>query len=140
MAPEITIAHDGVPYRAKVMKITSTHLGYEDHGIFTAWLQCQGDGTGIGIGGVSLDTPVQVDHGTHGYTQRVGTALGMEWIIQIMATVGVRTWEELVGQRIYVLFSAPGLGQMAAGIANIDSGKALITEKFFAEQRKTQEV
>ena len=31
-------------------KITSTHLGQEDHGIFTAWLQLDYGGSGQGFG------------------------------------------------------------------------------------------
>ena len=36
-------------------KISATHLGYESHGIFTAYLTLQSAGFGISVGGYALD-------------------------------------------------------------------------------------
>ena len=37
MSRTITIEHNGTIYYAKVARVSSTHLGTEDHGILTAY-------------------------------------------------------------------------------------------------------
>ncbi|WNM74457.1 hypothetical protein SEA_BEARBQ_55 [Gordonia phage BearBQ] len=119
----ITVEHNGSTYYGEVYKIGRTAFGYEDHGILTAYLHCSGGGgRRIGVGGYSLDGQPETSGG-----DRTPSAYGMDWIVQVMKTVGVESWEELPGQRVLVLFDQPiGLGQVARGIANIDSGEALI--------------
>ena len=72
-------------------KITSTHLGTEDHGIFTCYLTIEWPGAGCSFGGYALD---QYDASTKA---RIGTAYGMEFIRLAMAAVGVSRWEKLPG-------------------------------------------
>lgn len=40
--------------REENAQIESTHLGFEDHRIFTAWIQLRYDGSGQGFGGYGL--------------------------------------------------------------------------------------
>lgn len=83
----------------KNAKIDGVRLGYEDHGIFTCSLTMNYGGAGQGFGGYSLDTP----NGKRGKdSRRIGTAYGMEFLIHVLKTVGVDTWEELKGKHIRV--------------------------------------
>jgi hypothetical protein len=79
--------------------ITSTSLGVEDHGIFSAFLTLDFGGSGQGFGGYALDQ----HNGKRGQdSKRIGTAYGMEFIRRIMDTVGVSKWEDLRGKYIRV--------------------------------------
>ena len=125
------LTHNGVQYSADVMQIKRTTLGKEDHGLWTTYLDCGGDGIGIGLGGYRLDEWDKVRKGSF------GTAYGMDHIMRICQTVGVEKWEDLVGKRIYVLFEGTNghCGRIAAGLANIDTGKALIFKDHIQEWR-----
>ena len=81
----------------KNAKIKDTMLGIEDHGIMTFMLHLDYEGSGQGAGGYSLDTPIKKD-GQH--WQRVGTAGGMNLVMEIMKVVGVSKWEDLKGKYI----------------------------------------
>lgn len=136
MSVTFPLEHNGTTYHAEIMTIKSTTLGSEDHGIFTGYLHCEAPGTGIGVGGYGMDSP-SPDRSL----SRIGTAYGMEWIMRVLRTVGVGTWEKLPGSRVLVLFTDSNhLGTIAAGIANIDSGKALIfkemAKEFFPDKYK----
>jgi hypothetical protein len=67
-------------------KISSTHLGVEDHNITTAMLTLDYGGVCQGFGGWSLDTPKKINGK---FVKRVGTAFGMEFIMQILETLEV---------------------------------------------------
>lgn len=86
----------------KIAKIRSTHLGPEDHGIFTTMLHVEYGGSGQGIGGYALDSAA-VEGDSHLGSRR-GTALGLEWIMRTLQACGVSQWERLVGRTIYVYF------------------------------------
>ena len=137
MSVTLTLEHNGTKYSAEINIIKSTRLGTEDHGIFTAMLMCEGAGTGVGVGGYSLDTPAPERKPG---SSRVGTAFGMEWLMRVMRIVGVESWEKLPGQRVLILFpeTSSHLGLSPVGIANIDTGKALIfselANEFFPER------
>lgn len=80
-----------------IAKIESTHLGYEDHGIFTLLLNVNYGGSGQSIGFHSLDNPSPTGKG------RVGTRYGMEYIMRVMSACGVSKWEDVKGRTIIVL-------------------------------------
>lgn len=82
--------------KEKNAKIVSTMLGYEDHGIFTFMLQLDYGGSGQGAGGYGLDEWNET------LSKREGTKYGMDMLIAILETVGVREWEELVGKYVRV--------------------------------------
>jgi len=71
----------------RLVKIERTHLGFEDHGMFTAILHMAWDGGGQGFGLHILSEPEVLDR----------------WIKGIMKTVGVSTWEDIAGKEVYML-------------------------------------
>ena len=125
----ITVQHNGSTYYAKVARIESTMIGTQDHGILTAFLHCEGDGWGVGVGGFALD---QYDKAAE---KRITTAYGLDHIVQIMTTVGVDTWEKIPGREVLVLFdSEHSWGSKAVGLAHIsDESKVLILKEHVAE-------
>ena len=126
----LTVKHNGIEYSGEIYRIESTALGSEDHGIMTGYLYCKGDGTGIGLGGLGLDSYNKEDK------RREGTAYGLDWIKRVIETVGVESWEKLPGARVIGLFTGSGhLGQSAVGIANVDTGKVLIWKEHAEEWR-----
>lgn len=119
----ITVQHNGTTYYGTVMRVKSTHLGGEDHGIFTAYLHCEGRGTGVGLGGRGMDS---YDKETK---KRVGTAYGLDLIAQMIRTVGVSAWEKIPGNDVIVLHKERSmLGSIPAGFADITAERVLIFE------------
>ena len=129
MSRTITVEHNGTTYYGEVMTIESTSLGAEDHGILTAYLHLKGDGTGIGVGGYGLDTPVRDAEGK--FSHREPTAYGFDHVMQLVRVVGASRWEDLPGRQVIVLFSQKGSwGQTAVGLANlIDAKRVLILQE-----------
>lgn len=83
----------------RIAKITSTSLGFEDHGIFTTWLHVDYGGSCQGIGGRAFAVP-----GLDGAPPvATGGAFG-DYIIRVLRACGVREWDRLVGRTIYALF------------------------------------
>ena len=70
--------------------IGKTLLGYEDHGMLTAFLMLDYGGSHQGFGGYSLGGQ-KWDSVACGYQLR-----------RILETVGVETWQELVGKHVRV--------------------------------------
>ena len=137
MARQITVEHNGTTYYGKVARIKSTHLGAEDHGILTAYLHCEGDGWGIGVGGYGLDAPVEVDGK---FSHREPTAYGFDHVIQMMRTVGAASWEKLPGCEVLVLFdSTNSWGSTAKGIAHISDEKRVLILQEHANEWKARE-
>lgn len=75
----------------KNAKITSTSLGYEDHGVFTFYLHLDYGGAGQGAGGYVLDRHTKKNR------KRTGTKMGMDLIIAILRLLKVGIWEDLPG-------------------------------------------
>ena len=91
-------------------QIAATQLGYDDHGIVTAFLQLRWPGMGGGFGGYVLHS----DHPHSGLT-----AFGMQYLRSVLDTVGVRTWEDLAGKHVRIV-QEPGSGlSRILGIGNI---------------------
>jgi hypothetical protein len=132
-AVKITIEHDGTTYYGTVMRIKKTTLGVEDHGVFTAHLHCEGNGSGVGLGGYSLDSWSEEDK------RRIGTAYGLDHIKAILSTVGVDRWEALPGINLIVLNeSEHPLGTTPVGFADI-TGERVLIFKDHAEAWKQRE-
>jgi hypothetical protein len=130
MTIKTTVTHNDVEYTAEHAVITSTRLGYEDHGILTFILTCSGAVWGIGVGGWALDTPFK---DANGKTIRVPRAEGMMLLLEVMRVVGVESWEDVAGKTVLVLFD----GQRAVGIANPSNGETLVLQEF-VERAKEQ--
>lgn len=135
-ALKVSIEHNGVTYSGDYMRIKKTALGYEDHGILTAYLICEGSGSGISVGGYSLDRHVEKGR----LSEREGTAYGLDHVMRLMSVVGVTSWEDMPGKQILVLFpNGSHLGQVAKGIANPLTGAVLILSEH-AEEWKDREL
>lgn len=83
-------------------KITNVSISMEDHGCLTFWLNLDGDGWGVNIGGYCIG------HGYLGAENFDATEGGLEAMMRIMDTVGVSKWEDLKGQ--YVRAESHGWG------------------------------
>ena len=79
----------------KNARIKGTHLGQEDHGIFTALLHLDYDGAGQSFGGYALDKPDKE-------SGRLGTEFGCQFIMEVLDTLEVEAWEKLPGTPIRV--------------------------------------
>lgn len=75
---------EGREFEAELGTVTGTHLGYEDHGIFTFSIVFKFSGGGGQSAG-------------HRYLGAV------EPLVKIIDALGAGTWENLKGQRAYVL-------------------------------------
>lgn len=141
----ITLEHNGETYSGEIMKIRKTSLGYEDHGIATFFLHCEGNGGGIGVGGTCLDTNEKhAPEGTpdlgRGEYGRIGTAYGLDAIMQALDTAGVRAWEDLPGTNIVVLYKGTsGWGGMSVGFSNLHDPDKVLIFKDHADQWHTKE-
>lgn len=113
--------------------IEATHLGYEDHGIVTAWLDLDlATGGKQGAGLVSLS---QHDEASD---RQMGTAYGMDFVIQLLRAVGVEAWEHLPGKRVYAL-KREYMGRID-GLWRIDQkGEPFLIEPHFQEWRVREE-
>lgn len=124
MTVKIEIDHEDRAYRAEVMTIDRTTLGFEDHGIMTAYLHCSADSIGCTLGGYFIRN-----------------RFGADFLGTILETLKAHTWEELKGKRIYVLFDGESpWGSQSIGLANIDTGDVLIFADFWekAEAEENQ--
>lgn len=88
-------------YVKEIGKITETSLGWEDHGILTAYLRMDFGSSGQVVGGYMLDAPQRDEKDQ--FLGRQGTAYGMEWIRRAMQACGVDSWEKVKGRTIFVL-------------------------------------
>jgi hypothetical protein len=77
-------------------RITSTWLGREDHGIFTAYIELEFGGAMQSFGGYGLDAH---DPDTRG---RIGRPQGIEFLAGVLRATGVDRWESLVGTLVRV--------------------------------------
>ena len=112
----------------KNYKIISTHLGYEDHGIFTFYLNLKGaDGIHVSVGGYALDSPDNLGIGL--LSKRSLTFKGITLISNILDTVGVGTWEELQGKYIRVVDN--GLGSYVTKFGNLIEDKWIDLDDYF---------
>jgi len=80
--------------------IESTHLGNESHGIFSSMLHLNYGGLCQGFGGYGFDKPIKDSGGK--FERREGTAYGCEFIMRILETLEVETWEKLKGTHLRV--------------------------------------
>jgi hypothetical protein len=71
-------------------RIISTHLGFEDHGMFTCMIICEGDGWGQEFGGYRLDMR-ECDPPSN---------YGIEFLKAVLKTVGCDSWEKLVNKPV----------------------------------------
>lgn len=109
----------------KNAEITSTFLGREEHGILTFYITVRGEGFGVSIGGYVLDTFDKIQN------KRVATSQGFELIDHILKTIGVSSWEDLVGK--FIRIETDGPGSRVTKIGNIIKDEWFDFDEFFKE-------
>ncbi|WP_155962167.1 hypothetical protein [Streptococcus ruminantium] len=107
------------------VKIKSTFLGREDHGILTCYLTLEGSGFGISVGGYALDWYDEIKG------IRIPVQKGFKLIDRIMKVVGVSSWEELTGK--YIRIEHDGPGRRVTKIGHLMNNEWLDFEEFFKE-------
>ena len=85
---------------AEIAKIESTFLGYEDHGILTAYIQFQMGSSGQSAGGLMFSWRPK------GEKEQFAEA-GMAFVSGVLRGCGVIQWEKLVGRTVFVLREEP---------------------------------
>lgn len=109
----------------KNAEITSTFLGREEHGILTSYIIVRGEGFSVSIGGYVLDTFDEIQN------KRVATSQGFELIDRILKTIGVSSWEDLVGK--FIRIETDGPGSRVTKIGNVIKDEWFDFEEFFKE-------
>lgn len=126
------ITFDGKRYTAVPATVKSTHLGYEDHGIMTTWLHCEGPGWGQGVGGFQLDRRTEDAKGKY---QSQPTVLLGAFVQETLKCLGKDAWEKIPGTRLHLLYEEGNRYGAALGFANADLTKAVVL-KSIVEQYK----
>lgn len=81
---------------AEIGKIESTMLGYEDHGILTAYISFRFASSGQSAGGMMFSWRPR------GEKERFADA-GMAFVSGVLRACGVDCWEKLVGRTVFAL-------------------------------------
>ena len=132
MEIETTLKYDGITYPVILGQIERTNLGYEEHGIFTAWVHVTGDSWGQGFGGYCLAGPSKED-------TPEGTAYGLDVIIRILETVGVKQWENLIGRDVYLIQNSIDPWGAVLGIAGKNTSKVFFFNDHVIEWRSNHD-
>lgn len=107
------------------VKIESTMLGIEDHGIFTCLISVSAGSSHYSVGGYALD-----EHDKNkGY--RPCSEKSIAFIRKLLDVVGVYYWEELKGKHMRVIRNGRGCEVGAIGIQHITEDKKLIFRDFW---------
>ena len=114
---QIVIKIDGVTYYGKPARVERTSLGYEDHGIPTAYLHCAGAGWGQGAGGFALGGPF-----THAY------------VFGVIDALGVRAWEQVKDMKLMLLYTDENC------IGTVEGIKRLVGNEHFLFRSAMQEI
>ena len=112
-----TVTVDGVVYHAEHATIDSTHLGFNDRGMFVAMLDMSYHDSWVQTVGTYCLGAASTD--AHDLSP---TKAGCEWIMRVLEVFGDGArWEKLKGQRVLVLFDKPFTNNaQPVGLAPID--------------------
>lgn len=91
--------------------IKGTSLGYEDHGILTAWLHLDYGGSQQGFGGYALDSAPDKDDKSMG--RKPHAAFGA-FVKEILAVTDAHSWEKIPGKFVRVKREAGFTGDIIA--------------------------
>ena len=98
-------------------KIAGTTLGYEGHGMLTAFIYLDYGGSQQGFGGYRLDAYDKEEK------KEVPTKYCGAWIAGILKAVGVDKWEDLEGKYVRVEREDGGWNSRISAIGNIVEDK-----------------
>lgn len=126
------LEHEGTSYPAQHAEILGTRLGWHEHtGCLGVALHLRNDdGTEArsALDDYALDNPPDPSR-PPAERRRTADADSMEFVLAIMRTVGVQTWEALVGARVVNVCDPAGTagwGGRSVGIASADGKRVLI--------------
>ncbi len=117
-------------YSIKPAIITNVSLTMADHGTLTFYItlkECNSSENHC-LGGYAIGK------GYLGADNFEGSAIGLEAMMRIMDTVGVATWEDLVGKKVLLGFHEPYGGMEE--ITNIETEKSFNIQNFFNSNTK----
>lgn len=115
-----TIEIDDVVYTMHLGLIESTSLGFEDHRCFRADICLDyNDGGAQCTPSYTLDDKPDEETG-----KRRGSLYGHEFIIEMLRVVGVDTWEQVKGKRVYAL-KTERWGGYIEGLANASNPESI---------------
>jgi len=105
-------------YEEVIARIESTHLGYEDHGIFSLNVRFSYGGSSQGSGHYAICSKNSNDP---------RDSAGIRLVKAIVDACGVEKWEDLKGRTVFVL-KEPGWSGMVRGIAPLptERGKRVV--------------
>ena len=120
-------------YKIENALIESVDLSMADHGCLTLAMSLKGNGWGVVYGNYCLG------HGYLGADDKFfsGSADGMEYLIRIMDTVGVKRFQNLKGK--YVRVATKGLGSTVNIIGNIIKDQWFDAETFFTDKKENEQ-
>lgn len=113
-------------------QITRTSLSCSECGIFSFEIWLKGsDGENYRFGERCLDTYDQ------DMKRRIGTAKGMDFLMQTLITIGVDRWEELPGKYVRIVITEKNIQYISVSvIGNLMKDKWLDAEAFWEEKGK----
>lgn len=90
-------------FEEKIAKVTSSFIGFEDHGLLSVSLTFDYGGSSQGIGhrafGSSSEETDEADK------WRLAHEMGMDFVRRLMLACGVETWESIKGRTVLVTCS-----------------------------------
>lgn len=89
-------------YEQKIAKITDTFLGFEDHGILTAFVTFDYGSSGQSLGPRSFGSQDE-SRDPDGWEE--AHASGMDYVRRLLLACGVDRWEQLKGRTVLVTAS-----------------------------------
>lgn len=107
-----------------IAKIESTHLGYEDHGIFSLSIGFTFGSSAQGTGHFAICSKD---------SNEPWDACGIHLIRAIMDACGVEEWSRLKGRTVYALKDSEDWNEMIRGIEPLETenGKRVIFREIF---------
>lgn len=104
----------------QIGKVTSVRVGTEDHGFMTVYLQFDYGGSGQGFGGHIL---CNFDRQLN---RRVGTAAGLDYIMQLAKALDVNDLHDAKGRTYWVLREDEGFNAGIVGVQQLEpDGKGM---------------
>lgn len=111
-------------------KVDDVRFGLEDHGIMSISIGITFGAARQGFGGIALDDWDEKRH------RRIGTAAGMDFVMQILRLFKVETLEELKGRTVYALYKNDRrVGEYIIGLEMpaFDGGERLLLDDWRKE-------
>jgi hypothetical protein len=115
----------------ELARIDSIFFGLEDHGIL-------GFNIGLDFGGVHHSFPglIGLDDYSEDKKRRIGTAAGLDFIIQILRFFKVRNLDDIVGKNVYALYPEGrtiGSNVLGLELPKFDGGRIFMLEDWRKE-------